>query len=78
MCVCVSAMIKCRAVFVMTVEILIESDIKYYRQNLTRQRDAVLDLILLCMLRWDGEIKKKKRVAIWKREKRMGQSQRFN
>lgn len=77
MCVCVSAMIKCRAVFVMTVEILIESDIKYYRQNLTRQRDAVLDLILLCMLRWDREMEKK-RVAIWKREKRMGQSQRFN
>lgn len=76
MCVCVSAMIKCRAVFVMTVEILIESDIKYYRQNSTRQRDAGLDLILLCMLRWDGEIKKW--VAIWKRVKRMGQSQRFN
>lgn len=76
MCVCVSAMIKCGAVFVMTVEILIESDIKYYRQNSTRQRDAGLDLILLCMLRWDGEIKKW--VAIWKREKWMGQSQRFN
>lgn len=68
MCVCVSAMIKCRAVFVMTVEILIESDIKYYRQNLTRQRDAVLDLILLCMLRWDGEIKKKTGCHLEKRE----------
>lgn len=69
-------MINCGPVFVRTVEILIESDIKYYRQNLARRRDAGLDLILLCMLRYRREgWRDKKWLAVWKREKWKGQSQ---
>lgn len=49
----------------MTVEILIESDIKYYRQDSTRLKDAGLDLILLCMLRWDGDLPSGKERSGW-------------
>lgn len=69
-------MITCGAVFVRTVEILIESDIKYYRPNSTRQRNAELDLILILILRWDGEIKKW--VAIWENREAEGSESRFN
>lgn len=67
-------MINCGPVFVRTVEILIESDIKHYRQK--KRRDAGLDLILLCMLRYRGEgWRDKKWLVVWKREQRKGQSQ---